>query len=73
MMGVKVAEVASKNNAKIVVSKEANIGKSEETVKKKKKKKDKEKDTESGPPKKWREAKSPEGFSYYWNSETGGN
>jgi len=69
--GVKIAKIAEASNASIVIG-----GKSVENTDKKDIKKKKEKppkDIVKSPEKcnfKWNEAKTPEGFSYYWNSET---
>lgn len=60
--GSKIAEIAEASNAKIV------IGSSDSKEPKEKKASGK---TTPKVNKKWREAKTQEGFSYYWNSETG--
>lgn len=62
--GAKISEIAKANNAELVVGKKKAPTPSNSTT------------ATSKPavpaPKVWKEAKSPDGTSYYWNTETGG-
>lgn len=69
MTGTKINEIAKASNAELVVGKKKTEASDTTTV---------TTDTTTSKPagggvaKVWHEAKSPDGDSYYWNTETGG-
>lgn len=60
MTGTKISEIATASNAEIVIKNKKTESKSSDKK-------------ESSLIKNWYEAKSPEGYTYYWHIGTGGN